>query len=60
MRLKKALQIVVDLAEDNILDDFAVKTDPEILGPEQKNQKEAVAKVIAHIKVMGRKKGGTK
>lgn len=52
MNLKQAFQIVVDLASENILDDFQVKQDPEILQREQDLQNKALEIVIAQVNAM--------
>ena len=42
-----ALQIVIDLARENILPDSEVQQDPEVLEPIVERQKEALAMVEA-------------
>ena len=52
MKLKQAFQIVIDLASENILDNYQVSLDPEILQPEQNLQKKALDMVIAQANAM--------
>ncbi len=49
MDTKQAFQIIIDLAADNILDDFQVQGDPEILQPIQNDQNEALEIVTAEF-----------
>ena len=52
MDFDSAFQIVIDLATENVLDDYDVHQDPEILGPIQRDQIKAIDRVTAEINKM--------
>ena len=49
MKIEEAIQIVLDLAVENMLTDKEVLADPEILGKFQKDQEEAINTVEAYF-----------